>query len=38
VNTFDHGCHDPDPDLRILRFYDTANKKRSGSYIGSLKA
>ncbi|GJY30496.1 hypothetical protein Tco_0413991 [Tanacetum coccineum] len=29
---------DPDPDLTILRFYDTVNQKRSGSYIGSLTA
>ncbi|GJT38987.1 pathogenesis-related leaf protein 4-like protein [Tanacetum coccineum] len=27
-----------DPDLMILRFYDTAKQKRSGSYIGSLYA
>ncbi|GJY42247.1 replication protein A 70 kDa DNA-binding subunit B, partial [Tanacetum coccineum] len=28
----------PDPDLRILRFYDTAKQKRSRSYVGSLHA
>ncbi|GKF08514.1 hypothetical protein Tco_0042738, partial [Tanacetum coccineum] len=29
---------DPDPDLRILRFYVTAKQKRSGSSVGSLQA